>query len=55
MTLNQHIEEKRKELLHTAKSFGFQSRETLRCSKELDDLIINVQHSLSTPLFANQK
>ncbi|MFT8870930.1 MAG: aspartyl-phosphate phosphatase Spo0E family protein [Sporolactobacillus sp.] len=37
------IEEKRKKLLETAEKYGLQSTETLACSQELDQLIVEAE------------
>ncbi|GGL45137.1 aspartyl-phosphate phosphatase Spo0E family protein [Sporolactobacillus putidus] len=37
------IEKKRKQLFHTAKTYGIYAPETLRCSRELDLLIVEFQ------------
>ncbi|MFT8317926.1 MAG: aspartyl-phosphate phosphatase Spo0E family protein [Sporolactobacillus sp.] len=37
------VEQKRQELFATAKAYGMYAEETLRCSQELDRLIIQIQ------------
>lgn len=37
------IEKKRKQLFHIAKEYGIYASETLRCSQELDLMIIEIQ------------
>ncbi|ADU30208.1 aspartyl-phosphate phosphatase Spo0E family protein [Evansella cellulosilytica] len=53
MPTQSEIEEKRKELLYIAKRTGLSSTDTLRCSKELDELIIIYQQSLLNGKFRN--
>ncbi|MDD9147206.1 MULTISPECIES: aspartyl-phosphate phosphatase Spo0E family protein [unclassified Sporolactobacillus] len=37
------IEKKRKQLFHIAKIYGMYAAETLRCSRELDEMIVEFQ------------
>ncbi|SDY89735.1 stage 0 sporulation regulatory protein [Evansella caseinilytica] len=48
MSLTNEIEQKRKELLLIVNKNGLSSEDTLRCSKELDKLILNYQKKLVT-------
>lgn len=48
------IEKKRRELLNTAKQYGLYAEQTLRCSQELDLLIIEVQEKHSPSLESAQ-
>ncbi|MCI1857536.1 MAG: aspartyl-phosphate phosphatase Spo0E family protein [Sporolactobacillus sp.] len=46
---SEKIEAKRKQLFDTAKQYGIYADETLRCSQELDHMIVEIQ-SRSLPL-----
>lgn len=41
--LKEQIEIKRVEMINTAKETGFNSKETVRCSQELDKLVLKYQ------------
>lgn len=49
MSIKCEIERKRKELQTIAKVYGISSEDTLRCSEELDKLILVYQQSLNQP------
>ncbi|MET1248027.1 aspartyl-phosphate phosphatase Spo0E family protein [Sporolactobacillus sp. STCC-11] len=51
---SKNIEKKRQELLNTAKHYGLYAEQTLRCSQELDLLIIEVQEKHSPSLESAQ-
>lgn len=44
---SESIEQKRQELLKTAKRYGLFAEQTLRCSQELDLMIIKIQEKYS--------
>ncbi|BBN98523.1 aspartyl-phosphate phosphatase Spo0E family protein [Sporolactobacillus terrae] len=44
---SEKIEEKRQKLLNTAKKYGTYSKQTLKVSQELDQLIIEIQEKYS--------
>jgi hypothetical protein len=51
---SENIEKKRQKLLNTAKQYGLYAEQTLRCSQELDLLIIEVQEKHSQSLQSAQ-